>query len=447
MFVEVISMKRKFEAVLLKWKIKNVNRKPLLLYGARQTGKTFLLQQFGKEHYDNTIYINFENQPGFAEVFQQELSPEHIISNLELMLHERILPEKTLLIFDEIQAAERVLTSLKYFYENAPDYHVVAAGSLLGVAMNRQAFSFPVGKVELHTLYPLDFEEFLWATGNEQLANKVRLHAETLELMPEALHQMLLDLYRKYLLVGGMPEAVQEFISTDSMSQGLNNVAIIQNDIINSYVADMAKYATPTETIRIQACYNSLPSQLAKDNKKFQYRIVQHGGRANVYASAIEWLAASGVVLPCYKINTAQIPLTAYADMSSFKLYFSDVGLMIQKSNIPQEIILNGYANIFMGAITENYVAQALTANALPLYYWTSNQTAEIDFLMQESINVVPIEVKKGTKVRSRSLDVYRQNYTPVKAIRFSEKNFGSENELISLPLYAVFTLSNSQFA
>ena len=411
-------------------------RKPLLLHGARQVGKTHLLKELGRTTFEHVIYLNFETDAKIAALFQDDITPERLVHDIELVTKQPVLPGKTLLIFDEIQASERALTSLKYFCEQLPELHVAAAGSLLGITIHREHYSFPVGKVQSFYLYPMDFEEFLLACGEEALAKDIRAHAETCEALPDVLHQKALDFYHAYLVVGGMPETVQSYTRTN-----FRDIAGVQQEILDNYTADMAKYASPTDTVKIAACYRSLPAQLAKENHKFQYRVVQHGGRAATFASAIDWLITSGIVLPCTKVRAGELPLRAFEDVSSFKLYSSDVGLLVQQAGIPKELILRDLPNLYLGAVTENYVAQSLRTNGFDLLYWTSDQTAELDFLLQRGMDVVPVEVKKGTKVRSRSLDVYRKKYSAPMAVRFSERNFGRDDTLVSLPLYAAFAL------
>lgn len=408
---------------------------PLLLYGARQVGKTYILTKFGERYFDNMVYINLETNLSVAAYFSDDITPERLIRFLETTVNEPIVPGKTLIVFDEIQSCERALTSLKYFCELAPEYHVAAAGSLLGVAIHRERYSFPVGKVESMTLYPLDFEEFLWANGEERLAEEIRLAYANMIPMPESLHQKAIELYRYYLIVGGMPACVQSFMNTGKLVL----VPTVQNEIANNYVADMAKYATAADTVKIRSCFDSIPAQLAKENKKFQYKVVQRGGSSTLFGEAIEWLAQAGIVLKCQKIDHGTIPIAVYADLSSFKLYMSDVGLLVMKSGVPQQTILTGESNLFMGSVTENYVAQALIANGHSLFYWASEHTAELDFVLQKGAEIIGIEVKKGTKVHSKSLSVFISKYKPGYSIRFSEKNFGKIENQISVPLYAVF--------
>jgi len=428
-------MQRKIEEKLLVWKNRENDRKPLLMYGARQVGKTYILNEFGNKYYKNTVYINLETNLSVARYFSDDITPDRLIRFLETTVNDMILPGETLIIFDEIQSCERALTSLKYFAENAPEYHVAAAGSLLGVAINREKYSFPVGKVESVTLYSLDFEEFLWAIGEKRLSEEIRYCYNDMTPMPESLHQKAIEFYRCYLIVGGMPACVDAFAK--------NNKTILipplQNEIVSNYVADMAKYAEMTETVKIRACYDSIPAQLAKENKKFQYKVVQKGGSTTLFGASIDWLIQAGVVLKCKKIDHAMNPISVYEDLSSFKLYMSDVGLLSMRSGIPQQTIMSGESNLFMGAVTENYIAQVLTAKGYPLFYWASEHTAELDFVLQKKTEIIGIEVKKATKTRSKSLAVFTQKYNPAYTIRFSEKNFGINGDIHAIPHYAAF--------
>ena len=430
-------MKRKITQQLVEWKNSSA-RKPLILNGARQVGKTFILREFGKENYKNTVYVNLESNGTVASMFNDDISPSKLIKYLEAETGERILPNETLIILDEIQSCERAVTSLKYFCEEAPDYHIAAAGSLLGVAINRNQTSFPVGKVNVLRLYPLDFEEFLTATGNDLLIDEITECYTQMSPINEGLHQKALDLYHDYLIIGGMPEAVKAFIETNSYI----DASLVQSSIIDSYTADMAKYASNSEAVKIRACYNSIPAQLAKDNKKFQYKVVQKGGSSSIFGASLEWLKQAGVILECQRVDQGTMPLPIYADQTSFKIYMSDVGLFVNKSQMSVNTIITGESNIFMGAVTENYIAQQLAAKNYPLYYWTvANSQAELDFVLQKNDKIYAIEVKKGEHVRSRSLSVFKQKYSPDYAIRFSQKNFGKTEEVISIPLYAAFLL------
>lgn len=430
-------MKRKIEERLLVWKDKTSNRLPLIVNGARQVGKTYILRKFGAEQFKNVVYINLETNLAVASYFSDNITPERLLRYLEASTGKRIIPGETLIILDEIQSCERALTALKYFCEETPEYHIVAAGSLLGVAINRQRYSFPVGKVETITLYPLDFEEFLWARGREALCEEIRHAYETMEPLPDALHQEAIELYREYLLIGGMPACVNAFLNSGSFL----DVPLVQSEILDNYIADMAKYASNTDSVKIRACYNSIPAQLAKDNKKFQYKVVQKGGSAALFGASIEWLNLAGVVLKCQRINQAYEPIAVYADLSAFKLYMGDVGLLTMKSGISQQTVLSGEGNTFMGAVTENYVAQQLVAKGYDLYYWESGSTAELDFVLQKGSQIIGIEVKKGEHVRSRSLSVFVNSYKPSYSIRLSLKNFGAKDGLKSVPLYAIFCI------
>jgi hypothetical protein len=433
-------MKRKISQVLIKWKNKGKNRMPLILSGARQVGKTYILREFGRKQYKNSVYVNLETNLNVASYFENDISPERIIRFLEASFNEAIIPEETLIILDEIQFCERALTSLKYFHESANEYHIVAAGSLLGVAINRIRYSFPVGKVETFTLYPMDFEEFLWAAQRNKLATMISESYYQDACLPEAIHFQALELYKIYLIVGGMPAAVKMYADT----QKILEIPDIQNNILNSYIADMAKYATNSESVKIRAAYNSLPNQLAKNNKKFQYKVVQKGGNAKIFGTAIEWLVFSGVVLKCQKNEKALMPLAAYTDLSSFKLYMADTGLLTMKSGLAYQTVLSNLEtnNMFLGALAENFVAQELASKNYPLFYWESKGIAEIDFLIQDGEKVIPVEVKSGIHTRSRSLSLFVKKYKPDYGIRISSKNFGFENKIKSIPLYAVYNLS-----
>ena len=429
-------MRRKIFNELVSWKSKS-ERMPLIVNGARQVGKTYTLQEFGEREFDNYIIVNLEINKTFAEKFEETLDPAAIIRYIESVHSQRIIPGKTLVILDEIQACERALTSLKYFCEQAPEYHIIAAGSLFGVALNRQKYSFPVGKVDEMTLFPMDFEEFLWALGRENFAELIREHFKTNEQLD--VHSMAIDFYNQYLIVGGMPAAVMEFIKTNSFVA----VADIQNRILNEYIADMAKYSDPATSIKIRACYESIPAQLAKENHKFQFSVVQKGGSATIFGESIEWLKYAGIVLKCQKTTQGTMPIKVYIDLSDFKLYMSDVGMLTMQSGIVTQAILSPLEIEipFMGAIAENYVAQAFSANLIPLLYWKNDNTAELDFVIQKGLDIIPVEVKAGKRIRSKSMNLFMTKYKCSYGIRISKKNFGFENRIKSVPLYAVFCI------
>ena len=361
-----------------------------------------------------------------------------MINKLELFYGEKILPEKTLIFFDEIQANERALTSLKYFCENAPEYHIIAAGSLLGIAINRENYSFPVGKVQMLNMYPLSFKEFLKALGRENLIEEIRKHYENNEKMDKDIHELCLKLYRTYLVVGGMPEVVQTYLTEQKTISAID----IQSEILESYERDMTKYADNSLSNKIISAFDSIPVQLAKDNQKFQYKVVSRGGTSSIFGEAILWLKNSGMVNQIYRVKP-ELPLEMHKDLSSFKLYMSDVGLFINKARYPlyQVDLEEQPTMISMGPLTEHYVANELRINNYELYYWESDGKAELDFMIQKDINIIPIEVKSSIHTKSRSLDIYMKKYSPKYAIRISEKNFGIENNIKSVPLYAVFCI------
>jgi predicted AAA+ superfamily ATPase len=402
------------------------------------------LREFGKDHYKSVAYINLETDPIASTWFEDNIDPKRIILLLEAHIKARIDPNNTLIIFDEVQSCERALTSLKYFNENASQYHIAAAGSLLGVAIRREKYSFPVGNVDSKTLYPFTFEEFLWSQGEEILSEEIKIGYETSSPIHPSLHKRALDLYKIYLIVGGMPASIKEFVNTGS----LITVPGVQNMIINDYIADMAKYATNSEAIRIRAAFDSVPAQLAKENRKFQYKVIQRGGSSSLFGSSIDWLESANVVNKCYNLTTPDIPLDVYKDFTSFKLYMSDTGLLTMASRTPQEIILNldEADNKFLGALAENYVAQHLAAKRMSLLYWRSDSKsggqAEVDFIIQKEADIIPVEVKASQRVTSRSLGVFSKRYAPAYSIRVSGKNFGFENNIKSIPLYAVFCIS-----
>jgi len=430
-------MERKIVDKLVRWK-SNPHKQPLIITGARQVGKTYSALMFGKEYYINTVYFNMEDSNEIHAIFERDLKPDRIIRELSVLSGQSIFPNDTLIIFDEIQACERALTSLKYFCENAPEYHIVAAGSLLGVAMNRENYSFPVGKVDMISLYPLDFEEFLLATGNENLISLIKECYKNFS--PLFAHEKALDLYKTYLIVGGMPRAVQEYIRTDDF----NFVIATQKVINDSYIADMAKYATASETTKIMAAWSSIPAQLSKENKKFQYKVIKSGARAYEYETPLDWLKFAGIINKCIRIKEGKLPLTAYADNDSFKVYMMDTGLLCSKFGIAPNVILSGLPSFdgFKGALAENYVCQSLVVNGFTPYYWASPGKAELDFVLQDSQgNIIPLEVKSSDNVRSKSMNNFVSQYNLDCAIRVSTRNFGFENGIKSIPLYAMFCL------
>lgn len=430
-------MKREIIKNLIKWK-DTESRKPLIIYGARQVGKTYIIKKFGKEYYDNLIYVNFETNRELSVQIEDSIDAKYIINKLELFYGEKIIPGKTLIFFDEIQVNERALTSLKYFCEDANEYHIIAAGSLLGIAINRENYSFPVGKVQMMNMYPLSFKEFLIAIGKENLIGEIQKHFENDERMDKDIHELCLKLYRTYLVVGGMPEVVQTYLEEQKIISTID----IQAEILASYERDMTKYAENSLSNRIISAFDSIPVQLAKDNQKFQYKVISKGGTSSIFGEAILWLRNNGIVSQVYKANS-EMPLEMHKDLASFKLYMSDVGLFVNKARYPlYQIDLSSQPTmIAMGPLTEHYVANELRKNSYDLYYWESDGKAELDFMIQKEMDIVPIELKTSTHTKARSLDLYMKTYHPELAIRISEKNFGFENGIKSVPLYAVFCI------
>ncbi len=430
-------MRRKIQEKLLKWKEETGSRLPLLLYGARQVGKTYAMKELGRQAFQNTVYVNFESDLRIGQYFQTEIHADAVVLFLEKYYQTKIVPGQTLIIFDEIQMCERALTSLKYFSEDAPEYHVIAAGSLLGVALHRENFSFPVGKVQMMTVYPMDFEEYLWARQKELLADTIRQHFDENVVLPDALHREALEEYEHYCVVGGMPAAVLSEVSPGAVLPQEE----IRRMILDSYAADMAKYAEPKETVKIFEAYDSLPAQLAKENKKFQYKLIRSGARASQYGDSIDWLIRAGIVQKCTKCTQGYLPPAAYQELSSFKLYYSDTGLLTARTGITTANLMSVENTHFSGILAENYVACALRANGYELYYWESDGTAEVDFLIIREGHVIPVECKAGDHVKAKSLQIYREKYHPAYSIRISRRNFGMADGIKAVPLYAVFCI------
>jgi len=431
-------MVRKIYQDLLKWK-RSSRRKPLLLQGPRQVGKTYITNLFGSHEYANVVYCNFE-QDEYLKDFFTNLDPERIIKMIEAHKRKQILKEKTLIIFDEIQYCPRALTSLKYFNEEANEYHIIATGSLLGVLLNRESHSFPVGKVDFLTMGPMDFEEFLLAHEVDYtfLIDEIKKCYKEDSPLAKPFHNNAIELYKNYLFVGGMPEVVEEFVKTKNYEL----VRIKQHNILQSYFNDMSKYNKATEIPKVKLVYKNITAQLAKENKKFKYSLIKSGGRAREFEDAVEWLCLAGVAKQLYRIEQVKLPLDAFKSLDDFKFYMNDVGLCCANQNVYfDDIILDNDSFEFKGGLTENYVFNQLNINNLPSFYWTSKSTAEIDFITRIGEDIIPIEVKSGENIRSKSLSVYMQQFKPNYAIRISAKNFGFENSIKSVPLYAVFCI------
>lgn len=434
-------MERKAMNELVAWK-NNKNRKPLLLYGARQVGKTYLVKEFGNKYFKDIVYVNFETNDIIGKMISENINPDFIIKNLEIAFNKVIDKENTLIFFDEIQRSPRALTSLKYFCEDAPEYYVIGAGSLLGVYVNKKDFSFPVGKVDFITIYPLSFEEFLFNTNNSLLIDKIKDCYNNNTVMPELFHKKALELYYDYLSIGGMPEVVQEFINTNSIINAID----YQKNIIESYKNDITKYSESNAAIKIISTFDSIPVQLAKNNKKFQYKLVQKGGTSTIFGESINWLVNAGVVNKCVKTKIG-IPLKMYEELDSFKLYMNDVGLLTNLSEFPIYLIKNRQAvnETMIGMLTENYVSSTLKYNDLNLNYWKNEFDSEIDFILQSKNGlIIPLEVKTSNHIKSRSLNNYMKEFNPKYGIRLSTKNFGFKNNIKSVPLYATFCINKN---
>lgn len=418
---------------LYKWK-ESKNRKPLIIEGARQVGKTWLMKEFGTQAYADTVYVNFDSNSRMADLFASDLDIDRLIMGLELYAGRKINPDNTLLIFDEVQEVPRALSSLKYFYENAPQYHIVCAGSLLGIALH-QGTSFPVGKVDFLKLYPLSFREFLMATGKERFAEL--LDKQDYPLIT-SFKQTYNDALKQYYFVGGMPEAVQNFVD----NKDFNEVRNIQKRILTAYEHDFSKHA-PNEIVpKIRMVWNSVPSQLAKENKKFIYGLIREGGRAKEYETAIMWLADCGLVHKVSRVNAAGIPLKAYEDLKAFKLFMVDVGLLGCMTGLRQQTLLDGNDLFieFKGALTEQYVCQQLkTIKDLGIYYYTNDRgSCEIDFVIDTGEQIIPVEVKAEVNLKAKSLRVYKDRFNPEISIRTSMADYKKEDWIVNLPLYAI---------
>jgi len=424
-------MKRDIYQKLLAWKASK-NRKPLILKGGRQVGKTFLLKMFGRQEYQAWLYLNFEEDPALAGLFSEKLTPSVILGNLTAYFEQDIHPAKTLLIFDEIQECPSALNSLKYFQEQANEYHIVSAGSLLGIKLKRSK-GFPVGKVDFLDLYPLSFFEFLDAIDKSKL-REFLMNNKTLEPFALPLHEELNSLLKKYLYIGGMPEAVKRYADTDNLLE----IKSVQKAILDAYELDFAKHAPKEQIMKITKVWQSIPSQLARENKKFKFSDIQKGARSREYETAIQWLLDAGLIYKCCNISTPKLPLSGYCDKDIFKIYLLDVGLLAAMSNISPRTVVEdrGLFSEFYGAFTENFVAQSLSAQNQKLYYWTSSGIAEVDFVIEHDMHAYPLEVKSGTTHKNKSLTVFNEKYKPNLALRTTLLNLKKDSNILNIPLY-----------
>ena len=424
-------MKRLIINQLISWK-ENSQRKPLILNGARQVGKTYILKAFGKLHYRNVAYVNLDSQKELAKVFEQDFNVTRIIRSLSAFLNIHIEPQHTLIVLDEVQECPAALHALKYFCEDAPEYHVVVAGSLLGISMHGNS-SFPVGKVDMLRMFPLTFEEFLMALGEEQLI-KLMKDGET-EVI-DTLSGRFVDCLRQYYYTGGMPAVVKEYIT----SGNLQSVRQLQKQILFDYRRDFSKHAPAEQVPRINLVWDSIPAQLARESKKFIYGALKKGGRAKEFEMAIQWLIDAGLVYRVYRANKPSLPLKFYEDLSAFKLFSLDVGLMGAMADSPAEAVLvNNQAFVeYKGAMTELYVLTQLQPTGIPIYYYSSNDSlSEIDFLVQSGARIVPIEVKAEVNVKSKSLSAFIQKHPDLTGLRLSLLPFQTQDWMENRPLYA----------
>ncbi len=436
-------MKRKIYDKLIEWKNNKTNKKPLMLLGVRQCGKTYIIEEFCKNEYKNYSKINLLKREDIVDLFKRPIDAEEKLNILKAMLDCDIEDENNILFIDEIQVSEELISLLKFFCEDHNNINIVCAGSLLGVKLKRQKSSFPVGKVWMLDMYPMDFEEFLIANGKENIIELLKKYFEKNKTLGSPLHEELLRLYKVYWLTGGMPEAVQNMIDVN-LDYSKYNVSILK-DILQSYFKDMRKYVSnDAESLKIERVYKSLPSQLLNASKKFQYSTLGSDAKKDRFETALDWLVASYMILNCQCVTTPSIPLAGFVDNDTFKFYFSDIGIFCQLLNINLRDILTDNISLYKGVITENYVANQLHANGFDLYYWKSDATAEVDFLLYtENDGIIPVEVKSSDNTQSKSLKIYMEKYNPSYAIRISTKDFAYDpkTKIKSIPLYATFLI------
>lgn len=430
-------MERDAISKLYEWKART-NRKPLVIRGARQVGKTWLMKEFARRAYDKWIYINFEDEEILKHVFEQDFDVNRILEAISLRFNTDV-DANTLLIFDEVQAAPRGITSLKYFYEKAPDYHIITAGSLLGISMH-SGDSFPVGKVDFLNLYPISFIEFLRATGNDRISKIVEeCKWDSVAIVKDRIARLL----RTYYYVGGMPEAVKAYCE----GLGYDEVRRIQSNILLSYENDFSKHAPTNEVPRIRMVWQSIMSQLAKENRKFIYSALRNGARAKEFEVAVEWLKDAGLIYKVNRTKSGEIPLSAFEDFGSFKLYMLDVGLMCAMNKLTADSILLGneaFAS-YRGAITEQYVCQQLTGTVDSIYYWSAdNSRGEIDFLIQTADRIIPIEVKAEENLKAKSLSAFVARHPSLYGVRLSMSDYREQDWMVNVPLYAVCVIKNA---
>ena len=435
-------MKRKSFDKLLKWKEKK-NRKPLLVTGVRQCGKTYLIKEFGRTEFEEMAYFNFDGNTGLKSVFDYDFNVERIMDELGNIIYgKKIIPGKTLVVFDEIQDCSRAIQSLKYFCENMPELHLIAAGSLLGVALRKEGISFPVGKVDRMEMYPMSFEEFVMADGGENYisgSSRLALEREVPEIYTVPLEKFL----KNYYIIGGMPEAVQTWVDTHDYKE----VEEVQDRILKDYADDFGKHTTPDTMTKVKLIWDSIPSQIARDNNKFIFSHVKQGARAKDLEDALEWLVNAGIAYKLKLVSNPELPLSGMADNTYFKVYLSDVGLLRRKSNVNYRTILEGDASYihFKGALTENYIMTQLKCMGIESYFWRTKADAEMDFITDYEGILLPIEVKSADNTKAKSLHIFCNRYHPRMAVKTSLKNVGDNQDgdthVWSIPLYLIFRL------
>ena len=417
---------------LIEWK-ESKYRKPLILKGARQVGKTYILKQFGKENYEGVAYFNFDHDEDLYNLFENTKDPKRILEQLAFIYGKAIIPGKTLIIFDEIQECPNALNSLKYFYEEANEYHIACAGSLLGIRLSHT--SFPVGKVDFLNMYPMTFSEFLIADNAQNLVDYMD-SLEKIEKIPDIFFNQLEEKLKAYFIIGGMPEAVSAWVNEKDMEL----VNKIQDNILSAYESDFSKHTQDSEANKISLIWNSVPSQLAKENKKFLYQVVKEGARAREYENALNWLNDANLIYKIYNVTKTDFPLKAYNDLSAFKIYMNDVGLLRKMSNLDSKIVVEGdkLFEEFKGAFTENYVLNMLTStlNLVPNYYTFDRN--EIDFIIQYKNNIVPIEVKANKSTNNTSLTKYNEKFNNELSVRFSMNNLSKDGKILNIPLFLI---------
>lgn len=435
-------MKRKIYDDLLQWKKDKVNKKPLMVLGVRQCGKTYIVEEFCKNEYNNYCKINLLQRPDIVELFDKQINSEEKLNLLKTMINCDIEDENNILFIDEIQESEEMISQLKFLCESHNNINIICAGSLLGVALKRLKKSFPVGKVWMLNMYPMDFEEFLLANNRQAVVELLKEYYEKNKPLGSPLHEEMLRLYRIYLLTGGMPEAVQNIIDV-KQDYSRYNTDILKN-ILNSYYKDMKKHViNDAEALKIERVYNSLPSQLTNASKKFQFSVVGTDAKKDRFETAIDWLIASHMIIKCDCVNLPEIPLAGFVDNETYKFYLSDVGILCSILGLSVRDIVTDNISLYKGIITENFVANQLICNGFRLFYWKSDATAEVDFLLYTSDGIIPLEVKSSDNTQSKSLKVYMNKYNPKYAIRVSTKDFGFDpnTKIKSVPLYAAFLI------